>query len=149
MLERFTDRARKVMVMANQEALLLNHEYIGTEHILLGLIKEGTGVGANALKNLNVDLLTVRRKVERMIKARPDQAVGDELPQTPRAKRVVECAIEESRNFGHDYVGTEHLLLGLIREQDGVGAAVLTQIGLQLQQVRNEVLKLLGQAGQA
>ena len=144
MFERFTDRARKIMAMANQEALHFNHEYIGTEHILLGLVKEGSGVGANVLKNLKVDLLTVRLEVEKLIKVGPKQIPQSKLPQTPRAKKVLEYAIEESRNFDHNYVGSEHLLLGLMREKDAVGAQVLMHMGLQLGQMRNEVLELLG-----
>ena len=145
MFERFTDRARKVLALANQEAERFNHEYIDTEHILLGLVKEGSGMGTNVLKNLNIDLLTVRREVEKLIKAGPDRAPKGKLPQTPRAKKVIEYAIEESRRFGHNYVGTEHLLLGLFREQDGVAAVVLRIVGLELKQVREEILNLLGQ----
>src|SRR5471030_2197627 len=117
MFERFTDRARKVMALANQEAQRFNHEYIGTEHILLGLVKEGSGVGANVLKNLDVDLRKVRLEVEKLVKSGPDMVTMGKLPQTPRAKKVVEYAMEEARNLNHNYVGTEHLLLGLIREQ--------------------------------
>ncbi len=144
MFERFTDRARKVMALANQEAQRFNHEYIGTEHILLGLVKEGSGVGANVLKNLHVDLRRVRMEVERLVKAGPEMVTMGKLPQTPRAKRVIEYAIEEARNLNHNYVGTEHLLLGLLREQDGVAAQVLMNLGLKLEEVREEVLNLLG-----
>ena len=144
MFERLTDRARKVMALANQEAQRLNHEYIGTEHILLGLVKEGSGVGANVLKNLDIDLRKVRLEVEKLVKSGPEMVTMGKLPQTPRAKKVIEYAIEEARNLNHNYVGTEHLLLGLLREHDGVAAQVLMNIGLKLEEVREEVLNLLG-----
>src|SRR6476659_6621651 len=144
MFERFTDRARKVMALANQEAQRFNHEYIGTEHILLGLVKEGSGVGANVLKNLDVDLRKVRLEVEKLVKSGPDMVTMGKLPQTPRAKKVIEYAIEEARSLNHNYVGTEHLLLGLLREQDGVAAQVLMNLGLKLEDVREEVLNRLG-----
>jgi ATP-dependent Clp protease ATP-binding subunit ClpC len=144
MFERFTDRARKVMALANQEAQRFNHEYIGTEHILLGLVKEGSGVGANVLKNLDVDLRKVRLEVEKLVKSGPETVTMGKLPQTPRAKKVIEYAIEEARNLNHNYVGTEHLLLGLLREQDGVAAQVLMNLNIRLEDVREEVLNLLG-----
>ena len=144
MFERFTDRARKVMALANAEAQRFNHEYIGTEHILLGLVKEGSGVGANVLKNLDVDLRKVRLEVEKLVKSGPETATMGKLPQTPRAKKVIEYAIEEARNLNHNYVGTEHLLLGLLREQDGVAAQVLVNLHMRLEDVREEVLNLLG-----
>ncbi|MBA4029220.1 MAG: NDP-hexose 4-ketoreductase, partial [Planctomyces sp.] len=144
MFERFTDRARKVMALGNQEAQRFNHEYIGTEHILLGLIKEGSGVGANVLKNLDADLRKIRLEVERLVRPGPEMVTMGRLPQTPRAKKVIEYAIEEARNLNHNYVGTEHLLLGLLREHDGVAAQVLMNLGLRLEQVREEVLNLLG-----
>lgn len=144
MFERFTERARKVMALANQEAQRFNHEYIGTEHLLLGLVKEGSGVGANVLKNLAVDLRKVRMEVEKLVKTGPDMVTMGKLPQTPRAKKVIEFSIEEARNLNHNYVGTEHILLGLLREQDGVAAQVLMNLGLKLEDVRDEVLNLLG-----
>jgi ATP-dependent Clp protease ATP-binding subunit ClpA len=144
MFERFTDRARKVMALANQEAKRFNHEYIGTEHILLGLVKEGSGVGANVLKNMDVDLRKVRLEVEKLIKSGPEMVTFGKLPQTPRAKQVIEYAIEESRGLDHNYVGSEHLLLGLLCEHDGVAAQVLMNQGLNLEDVRREVLNLLG-----
>ncbi len=144
MFERFTDRARKVMALAHQEAQRFNHEYIGTEHILLGLVKEGSGVGANVLRNLNVELRNVRLEVEKLVKSGPEMVTMGKLPQTPRAKKVIEYAIEEARNLNHNYVGTEHLLLGLLRERDGVAAQVLLNLGLKLDEVREEVLNLLG-----
>src|SRR3954468_6281 len=144
MYERFTDRARKVMQLANQEAQRLNHEYIGTEHILLGLVKEGSGVAANVLKNLDVDLRKIRLEVEKLVQSSPEVGTPGKLPQTPRAKKVIEYSIEEARNLNHNYVGTEHLLLGLLREQEGVAAQVLMNLGLRLEDVREEVLNLLG-----
>jgi len=144
MYERFTDRARKVMQLANQEAQRFNHEYVGTEHLLLGLVKEGSGVAANVLKNLDVDLRKIRVEVEKIVQAGPDIVAMGKLPQTPRAKKVIEYAIEEARNLNHNYVGTEHLLLGLLREQEGVAAQVLMNLNLKLEEVREEVLNLLG-----
>src|SRR6266446_764033 len=144
MYERFTDRARKVMQLANQEAQRFNHEYIGTEHILLGLVKEGSGVAANVLKNLDVDLRKIRLEVEKLVNSGPDMVTLGKLPQTPRTKKAVEYSIEEARNLNHNYVGTEHLLLGLLREQEGVAAQVLMNLGMKLEDVREEVLNLLG-----
>lgn len=144
MFERFTDRARKVMALANQEAQRFNHEYIGTEHILLGLVKEGSGVGANVLKNLDVDIKKLRLEVEKLVKSGPDMVSMGKLPQTPRAKKVIEYAIEEARALNHNYVGTEHILLGLLRETEGIAAQVLMNLGLKLEDVRQEVLNLLG-----
>src|SRR6266446_4588290 len=133
MYERFTDRARKVMQLANQEAQRFNHEYIGTEHILLGLVKEGSGVAANVLKNLDIDLRKIRLEVEKIVLAGPDVVTMGRLPQTPRAKRILD----------HNYVGTEHLLLGLLREQEGVAAQALMNLGLTLEDVRAEALDML------
>src|SRR3974390_60828 len=144
MYERFTDRSRKVMHLANQEAQRFNHEYVGTEHVLLGLIKEGSGVAANVLRNLDVDLRKIRNEIEKIVQAGPEMVTMGKLPQTPRAKKVIEYAIEEARNLNHNYVGTEHLLLGLFREQEGVAAQVLRHLQLQLEDVREEVLNLLG-----
>ena len=144
MYERFTDRARKVMQLANQEAQRFNHEYIGTEHVLLGLIKEGSGVAANVLKNLDIDLRKIRMEVEKLVQSGPDMVTMGKLPQTPRAKKVIEYSMEEARNLNHNYVGTEHILLGLLREQEGVAAQVLLNLGLKLEDVREEVLNLLG-----
>jgi len=144
MFERFTDRARKVMALANQEAQRFNHECIGTEHILLGLVKEGSGVGATVLKNLDVDIKKLRLEVEKLVKSGPDMVTMGKLPQTPRAKKVIEYAIEEARALNHNYVGTEHILLGLLRESEGIAAQVLMNLGLKLEDVRQEVLNLLG-----
>jgi ATP-dependent Clp protease ATP-binding subunit ClpC len=149
MYERFTDRARKVMQLANQEAQRFNHEYIGTEHVLLGLIKEGSGVAANVLKNLDVDLRKIRLEVEKLVQSGPDMVTMGKLPQTPRAKKVIEYSMEEARNLNHNYVGTEHILLGLLREQEGVAAQVLMNLGLKLEDVREEVLNLLGHGVEA
>jgi len=144
MYERFTDRARKVMQLANQEAQRFNHEHIGTEHVLLGLVKEGSGVAANVLKNLDVDLRKIRQEVEKIVQTGSDVPTPGKLSQTPRAKKVIEYAMEEARNLNHNYVGTEHILLGLLREQEGVAAQVLINLGLKLEEVREEVLNLLG-----
>jgi len=132
------------MALANQEAQRFNHEYIGTEHILLGLVKEGSGVGATVLKNLEVDIKKLRLEVEKLVKSGPDMVTMGKLPQTPRAKKVIEYAIEEARSLNHNYVGTEHILLGLLRESEGIAAQVLMNLGLKLEDVRQEVLNLLG-----
>jgi ATP-dependent Clp protease ATP-binding subunit ClpC len=144
MFERFTDRARKVMALANQEAQRFNHDVIGTEHILLGLVKEGSGVGATVLKNFDVDIKKLRLEVEKHVKSGPDMVTMGKLPQSPRAKKVIEYAIEEARALNHNYVGTEHILLGLLRESEGIAAQVLLSLGLKLEEVRQEILNLLG-----
>ena len=144
MFERFTDRARKVMALANQEAQLFNHEFIGTEHILLGLVKEGSGVAATVLKNMDIDLKKLRLAVEKMVHSGPDMVTMGKLPQTPKARKVIEYAIDEARALNHNYIGTEHLLLGLLRETDGIAAQVLMSLGVKLEDVREEVLNLLG-----
>lgn len=143
MFERFTDRARKTLAMANQEAQRFNNEYIGTEHILLGLLIEGSGVGFNVLLNLGADPVAVRRKVESLIKPGDEVVSMGKLPQVPRAKKVIEFAIMEARALSHNYVGTEHLLLGLLREGEGIAAMVLTQFGIRLEAAREEVRSLL------
>ncbi|MBI3830502.1 MAG: ATP-dependent Clp protease ATP-binding subunit [Planctomycetes bacterium] len=148
MFDRFTDRARKVMSFARQEAERLNHDYIGTEHILLGLVKEGSGVAANVLENLDVDLEKVRLEVEKLVKPAPDVVTMGNLPFTPRAKKVLEYAMDEARALDHNYVGTEHLLLGLLREQEGLAAQVLMNLHLKLEDVRNEVMEFLGAEAQ-
>jgi ATP-dependent Clp protease ATP-binding subunit ClpC len=132
------------MQLANQEAQRFNHEYIGTEHILLGLVKEGAGVAAEIFKRRDIDLRKVRLEVEKIVQSGPDMVTMGKLPQTPRAKKVIEYSIEEARNLNHNYVGTEHVLLGLLREGEGVGGQVLTNLGLELEDVREEVLSLLG-----
>lgn len=146
MFERFTDRARKVMALANQEAQRFNHEQVGTEHILLGIIKEGSGVGAAVLKTLNTDLCKVRREVEKLVKSGPETVVMvGRLPQTPRCKRVLEFAIEEARDLNHNYVGTEHLLLALCRETDGLCFKVLSNLKITSDSLIEGVKALLGE----
>ncbi len=144
MFDRFTDRARKVMGLARQEAQRFNHDYIGTEHILLGLIQEGSGVAADVLKNLDVDPKKIRQEIEKLVSHGTTMVTMGQLPFTPRAKKVLELALEEASNLGHNYIGTEHLLLGLIREQEGIAAQVLTNLSVRLEDVREEVLELLG-----
>jgi ATP-dependent Clp protease ATP-binding subunit ClpC len=136
MFDRFTDRARKVMNLAKQEAQRLNHEYIGTEHILLGLIQEGSGVAASVLKNLGIDLKKIRAEIEKIVKGSPTMVTMGTLPFTPRAKKVLELALEEASQLGHNYIGTEHLLLGLIKENEGIAARVLLNLGVKLEEVR-------------
>jgi Clp amino terminal domain, pathogenicity island component len=143
--ERFTDRARRVVVLAQEEARLLNHNDIGTEHILLGLIHEGEGVAAKALESLGLSLVTVRRRVEEII-GRGGSSPAGEIPFTPRAKKVLELAQRESLQLGHDYIGTEHILLGLIREAEGVAAQVLVGLGADLSHVRLRVIQLLSRS---
>jgi ATP-dependent Clp protease ATP-binding subunit ClpC len=142
MLERFTDRARRVVVLAQEEARSLDHNYIGTEHLLLGLIHEGEGVGARALESLEVSLAAVRQQVEEII-GRGQQEPPGHIPFTPRAKKVLELSLRESQQLGHNYIGTEHILLGLLREGDGVAAQVLVRLGTDLDQVRQRVIQLL------
>ncbi|MGH9363090.1 MAG: Clp protease N-terminal domain-containing protein, partial [Thermoanaerobaculia bacterium] len=144
MFDRFTDRARKVMALARKEAQRFNHDFIGTEHILLGLIQEGSGVAANVLKNLGVEINKIRSEIEKNVQSGPSMVTMGQLPFTPRAKKVLELSMEEANELGHNYIGTEHLLLGLLRENDGVAAQVLLDLGLKLEEVRNEVLELLG-----
>ncbi len=144
MFDRFTDRARKVLALANQEALRFNHELLDTEHILLGLVREGSGVGAQVLKNLEVDLRRVRLSVERLIVAGREEVPMGKLPQAPRAKEVIEFAIDEAKGLHHNYVGTEHILLGLLRERSGVATQVLGDFGLDLIAARRETLIVLG-----
>jgi ATP-dependent Clp protease ATP-binding subunit ClpA len=140
--ERFTDRARRVVVLAQQEARMLNHNYIGTEHILLALIHEREGVAAKALEVLNISLEGARQQVEEIVGKGEVPAVGH-IPFTPRAKKVLELAFREAMQLGHDYIGTEHILLGLIREGEGVGAEVLQGLGADLNRVRQTVIQLL------
>jgi ATP-dependent Clp protease ATP-binding subunit ClpA len=142
MFERFTDRARKVVVLAQEEARILNHDYIGTEHILLGLIHEGEGVAAKALQALGISLEAVRQQVEEII-GQGQQAPSGHIPFTPRAKKVLELSLREAQQLGHNYIGTEHILLGLIREGDGVAAQVLVRLGARLGRVRQQVIELL------
>ncbi len=141
----FTERVRKVLAMAREEAARLHHEYVGTEHILLGLIREGEGVAAAVLQSLNVDLDEIQQKIEDTVKkGKAAQATGPDLPYTSRAKKVLELAMSEARELNHSYVGTEHLLLGLLREEKGIAAQVLTESGVNLDAARAETLRLLG-----
>ena len=142
MFERFTDRARRVVVLAQEEARMLNHNYIGTEHILLGLIHEGEGVAAKALESLNISLEAVRQQVEEII-GQGQAAPTGHIPFTPRAKKVLELSLREALQLGHNYIGTEHILLGLIREGEGVAAQVLQKLGADLNRVRQTVIQLL------
>jgi len=142
MFERFTDRARRVVVLAQEEARLLSHNYIGTEHILLGLLHEGEGVSAQALQALDISLEAVRQKVEEII-GRGQQAPSGHIPFTPRAKKVLELSLREALQLGRDYIGPEHILLGLVREGEGVGAQVLVRLGADLNRVRQQVIQLL------
>ena len=144
MFDRFTERARKVMSLARQEAQRFNHDYIGTEHILLGLVQEGSGVAAQVLNSLKIELRKIRIEVEKIVKNGTNMVTMGQLPFTPRAKKVLELALEEAQNLGHNYIGTEHLLLGLIRENEGIAAQVLMNLGTKLEDVREEVLELLG-----
>ena len=142
MFERFTDRARRVIVLAQEEARLLGHNFIGTEHILLGLVAEGEGVGAKALESLGVSLDAVRAEVEGIIGKGNDRP-GSHIPFTPRAKKVLEMSLREALLLGHNYIGTEHILLGLVREGEGVGSQVLIRLGIGLPAARGEVIELL------
>ncbi|HXV12796.1 MAG TPA: ATP-dependent Clp protease ATP-binding subunit, partial [Candidatus Krumholzibacteria bacterium] len=144
MQDRFTDRVRKVIYYARDEAARLQHDYIGTEHLLLGIVREGEGIAAKVLAKLELDFEQIQQAVENMVKSSGGTLTIGEIPFTPRAKRVLELAIEEARLLGHNYVGTEHLLLGLIREGEGVAAQVLAELGVDRKRVREEVLKLLG-----
>jgi ATP-dependent Clp protease ATP-binding subunit ClpA len=139
MFERFTDRARRAVVLAQHEARLLNHNFIGTEHLLLGLVAEGDGVAAKALESLGISLAAVRQQVEEVI-GHGQQVPSGHIPFTPRAKKVLELAQREARALGHDYIGTEHILLGLLREGDGVAAQVLVRLGADLNRVRQQVV---------
>ena len=146
MFERFTDRARRVVVLAQEEARLLNHNYIGTEHILLGLIHEGEGVAAKALESLGISLESVRGQVEEII-GQGGSSPSGHIPFTPRAKKVLELSLREALQLGHNYIGTEHILLGLIREGEGVAAQVLVKLGADLARVREQVIQLLSAYG--
>ncbi len=142
MLERFTDQARRAVVLAEEEARMLDHNWIGTEHLLLGLIREGDGVAARALESLGISLQPVRQEVEE-ITGRGQQVPSEQIPFTPRSKKVLELSLRESLQLGQDHVGTEHILLGLIREGDGVAAQVLVRLGADLNRVRQQVIELV------
>jgi ATP-dependent Clp protease ATP-binding subunit ClpC len=142
MFERYTDRARRVVVLAQEEARMLNHNHIGTEHILLGLIHEGEGVAAKALQTLQISQEAVGQQVEEIV-GRGQQAPSGYIPFTPRASKVLELSQREAAQLGHNYIGTEHILLGLIREGEGVAAQVLVKLGADLNRVRHQVIQLL------
>src|SRR6516164_7503253 len=144
--DKFTERARKVLQLAQEEAQRFNHNYICTEHLLLGLVREGEGVAAKVLSNLGVELHEVRRAVEFII-GRGDRIVLGEIGLTPRAKKVIELGVDEARRLGHHYIGTEHLLLGLVREGEGVAAGVLESMGVNLQNVRRQTIRVLAEGG--
>ncbi|UCF79796.1 MAG: AAA family ATPase, partial [Candidatus Eiseniibacteriota bacterium] len=147
MQDKFTERVRKVMYVAREEAARLHHDYIGTEHLLLGILREGEGIAASVLSNLKLDLDAIRQAVESMVSASGGTMTIGEIPFTPRAKRVLELSVDEARQLGHNYVGTEHLLLGLIREGEGIAARVLLELGVDRKKVRDETLRLLGGSG--
>ncbi len=142
MFQRFTDRARRVVVLAQEEARMLRHSYIGTEHILLALIDEGDGAGIKALESLGISLDAVRQQVEEII-GQGQYTPSGHIPFTPRAKKVLELSLREAVQLGHDYIGTEHILLGLLREGDGVAAQVLVKLGADLNRVRQQVIQLI------
>ena len=146
--DKFTERARRVLTLAQEEAQRFNHNYIGTEHLLLGLVRENDGVAAKVLGNLGVELGKVRSAVEFII-GRGDRAVLGEIGLTPRAKKVIELAVDEARRLNHHYIGTEHLLLGLVREGEGIAAGVLESLGVNLERVRAETTRILSQSGPA
>src|SRR6202049_3084646 len=146
--DKFTERARKVLSLAQEEAQRFQHNYIGTEHLLLGLVREGEGVAAKVLSNLGVELNKVRTSVEFII-GRGDRIVLGEIGLTPRAKKVMELAIDEARRLNHQYIGTEHLLLGLVREGEGIAAGVLESLGVNLAKVRTPKIQVLSMSGAA
>src|ERR671938_1739478 len=143
--DKFTERARKVLSLAQEEAQRFQHNYIGTEHLLLGLVREGEGVAAKVLANMGVELNKVRSAVEFII-GRGDRMVMGEIGLTPRAKKVIELAVDEARRLNHQYIGTEHLLLGLVREGEGIAAGVLESLGVSLDRVRAQVIHVLSQS---
>ena len=143
--ERFTDRARRVVVRAQEEARTLNHDFIGTEHILLGLVGEGHGLAAKALESLGIRLETVRQRVEDIVPAGQVEVRTGHIPFTPRAKKVLELSLSEAKLLGHRYIGTEHILLGLLREGEGVAAQVLTALGVDLDGTRERVVQVLAE----
>ncbi len=146
--DKFTERARNVLSLAEQESKRFNHHYIGTEHLLLGLVRQGDGVAAKVLSNLGVELNTVRSAVEYIV-GRGDRVVLGDIGLTPRAKKVLELAVDEARRLNHHYIGTEHLLLGLVREGEGIAAGVLESLGVNLEKVRTQTIQVLSQGSQA
>src|SRR5947208_482065 len=143
--DRFNDRAKRVLALAQDEAIRFNHNYIGTEHLLLGLVREGEGVAARVLSNLGIELTKVRSAVEFIIGRGERQVMGD-IGLTPRAKKVIELAVDEARRLGHHYIGTEHLLLGLVREGEGIAASVLQRLGVNLEKVHTQTVQVLSQS---
>ena len=148
MFERFTERARRVIILAREEAGRFRHDFVGTEHVLLGLIRDGEGIATAVLQRLGLRLETVKAEVERALAGFPKTLTFGEVPFTPQAKRVLELSIEEARQLGHNYIGTEHLLLGLVREGQGIGAGVLESLGATIDGTRSEVLRVIA-AGDA
>ncbi|MEK7273736.1 MAG: Clp protease N-terminal domain-containing protein, partial [Candidatus Desantisbacteria bacterium] len=144
MFERFTERARRVLGLAQEEAKRLGHDYVGTEHMLLGLVREGEGVAAEVISNLGISLESIRIEVEKVAPKGSEMLTYGDVPFTPHAKKVLELSVEEARRLGHNYIGTEHLLLGLIREGEGIGSKVLINLGINLDTVRDEAMNLLG-----
>lgn len=144
MFDRFTDRAKKVMNLARQAAQSFNHEYFGEEHLLLGIIADGGGVAANVLMIIGVDLNEIRVEVEKLLKTGRTMSVCGQLPFTPRARKALEYALDEACNLGHDYIGTEHLLLGLVREYEGIAGQVLASLGVNYEDTKAEILKFIG-----
>ena len=142
MFERFTDRARRVVVLAQEEARMLNHNYIGTEHILLGLIHEGEGVAAKALESLSISLDGVREQVQEII-GQGQQAPSGHIPFTPRAKKVLELSLREALQLGHNYIGTEHILMGLVRDREGLGARALSELGVSAEGIRTRLVDMV------
>ena len=142
MFERFTERARKILAIAQEEAKNLNHDYLGTEHILLGLIREGEGVAAEVLRNMGIEFETIRLEIEREAPSGGALAILGNVPFTPNSKKVLELAVEDARNMGHNYIGTEHLLLGLIREGESIGAKILLKFGVTLEKARAGLLRV-------
>ena len=144
MFNRFTNRARQVVILARNEADRFNHNYVGTEHLLLGLIKLGQGVAVNVLKKMGIDFEIVRDEVSKAVTPGPETKTVGEIPLTPGAKKVIEYAWEDAQKLGHNYVGTEHLLLGLLREEEGVAARILANLGVDVNKVREEIMNELG-----
>jgi ATP-dependent Clp protease ATP-binding subunit ClpC len=141
--ERFTERARQVVVLAQDEARILKHNYIGTEHILLGLLREEEGLAARVLESLDISLEKVRAQVQRVV-GQGDEVPAGQVPFTPRAKKVLELSLREARSLRHNYIGTEHILLGVVRENEGVAARILLELGADAERIRNEFLRMLG-----
>lgn len=144
MFERSTERARRILAIAQEEAKNLNHDYLGTEHILLGLIREGEGVAAEVLRNMGIKFKTIRLEIENEAPPGGALAILGNVPFTPNSKKVLELAVEEARNMGHNYIGTEHLLLGLIKKEESIGAKILAKFGVTLEKAKEEIAKILG-----